>query len=77
MAKSQYTAVAGNEHNISVYDAISGNYVSSIFITSGKIIGQPIVSAKTITVTYNEGGSNYMAVYDAETLSFIRNQSLS
>lgn len=77
MAKSQYTAVAGNEHNISIYDAISGNYVSSIFITSGKIIGQPIVSAKTITVTYNEGGSNYMAVYDAETLNFIRNQSLS
>ena len=77
MSKTQYTAVAGNEHNISIYDAVSGNYVSSLFITSGKIIGQPIVSAKTITVTYNEKGSNYMAVYDAESLNFIRTQSLS
>jgi hypothetical protein len=71
-----YTAIASNEHAISIYDAESGAYYSSIFITSGKIIGQPIVSSKTITVTYTEGGNNYMAVYDAQSLGFIRTQSL-
>ena len=51
MASNTYTAVAANQHNITVYDASSGNYVSSINVTSGQIIGQPIVSANTITVT--------------------------
>lgn len=77
MAKTIYTAVASNEHNISIYEVESGTYHTSIFVTSGKIIGQPIVSAKTITVTFNEGGSNYMSVYDAESLRFIRRQSLN
>ena len=77
MANNQYTAVAANQHSISVYDVSTGNYYSSIFVTSGQIIGQPIVSAKTITVTFNEGGSNYMAVYDSQSLNFIRRQSLT
>lgn len=72
-----YTAVASNAHNITIYDAVSGNYVSSINVTSGQIIGQPIMSSKTITVTFTEGGCNYMSVYDAESLNFIRRQSLS
>lgn len=72
-----YTAVASNAHNITIYDAVSGNYVSSINVTSGQIIGQPIMSAKTITVTFTEGGYNYMSVYDAENLNFIRRQSLN
>jgi hypothetical protein len=77
MASNTYTAVAANQHNITVYDAVSGNYVSSINVTSGQIIGQPIVSANTITVTFSEGGSNYMSVFDAHTLNSIRRQSLN
>lgn len=77
MANKQYTAVAANQHSISIYDVTSGNFYSSLFITSGQIIGQPIVSAKTITVTFTEGGTNYMSVYDAQSLNFIRRQSLS
>jgi hypothetical protein len=72
-----YTAVASNAHNITIYDAVSGDYVASINVTSGQIIGQPIISAKTITVTYSEKGSNYMNVYDSKTFSFIRKQSLT
>ena len=33
MASNTYTAVAANQHNITVYDASSGNYVSSINVT--------------------------------------------
>ena len=53
-----------------------GNYISSINVTSGQIIGQPIISANTITVTFTEGGCNYMSVFDAQSLNFIRRQTL-
>lgn len=72
-----YTAVASNQHNISIYDVENGGYIASINVTSGQIIGQPIVSANTITVTYTEHGQNYMAVYDSKNLGFLRRQSLS
>lgn len=77
MATKQYTAVAGNAHNIKIFDAENGTYVSSINVTSGQIIGQPIVSANTITVTFTEKGNNYMSVYDIRTLSFLRKMSLN
>jgi hypothetical protein len=76
MANNTYTAVASNQHNMTIYDAVSGNYIASINVTSGQIIGQPIMSANTITVTFNEGGCNYMSVYDAKSLNFLRRQSL-
>lgn len=69
------TAVANSKNSISLYDE-TGGYRGTIFVTSGEIIGQPIVSAKTITVTYTEGGNNYMNVYDAERHSLIRIQAL-
>lgn len=77
MATNTYTAVASNQHNISIYDAETGGYISSLNVTSGQIIGQPIVSANTITVTFTEGGANYMSVYDSHTLGFLRRQSLN
>jgi hypothetical protein len=77
MASNTYTAVAANQHNITVYDASSGNYVSSINVTSGQIIGQPIVSANTITVTFTEGGCNYRSVFDAHSLNFLRKMTLN
>lgn len=76
MSTPQFTAVASNAHNITIYEVETGNYFSSINVTSGQIIGQPIVSANTITVTFTEDGCNYMSVYDAKTLNFIRRQSL-
>lgn len=72
-----YTAVAANEHSISIYDVESGAFERSIFVTSGQIIGQPIVSANTITVTYNEGGDNWMSVFDSSSFSLIRKQPLA
>lgn len=77
MATNSYTAVASNQHNITIYDAVTGGYISSINVTSGQIIGQPIMSANTITVTFIEGGFNYMSVYDAHSLNFLRKQTLS
>ena len=74
--EKQYTAVASNAHNITIYDVTTGNYVASINVTSGQIIGQPIMSANTITVAFSEGGNNYMSVYDAHTFNFIQKQSL-
>lgn len=77
MAKTTYTAAAANEHSISIYDVETGSFERSIFVTSGQIIGQPIVSANTITVTYTEGGNNWMSVFDSSTFSLKRKQALS
>lgn len=71
-----FTAVANNKNSITLYDVESGKYDKTIFVTTGEIIGQPIVSAKTITVTFTEGGCNYMNVYDAQNHKFIRRQTL-
>lgn len=71
-----YTAVANNKNSISLYDVENGGYRGTIFVTTGEIIGQPIVSPKTITVTYTEGGNNYMNVYDSERRNLIRVQAL-
>lgn len=76
MTTKTYTAVASTKHNIGIYDAESGNYIKSLFVTTGEIIGQPIISAKTITVTYTEGGNNWMAVFDINSHNLIRKQSL-
>jgi len=77
MASNTYTAVASNQHNISIYDAVSGSYIASINVTSGQIIGQPIIAGDKINVTFTEKGSTYLSVYDAKSFSFIRKQSLS
>lgn len=71
-----YTATASNEHSISIYNAETGAYQTSVFVTTGKIIGQPIVSSETISVTFNERGCNYMSVYNAKTLAFLRKITL-
>ena len=60
MANNIYTAVASNQHNMTIYDAVSGNYIASINVTSGQIIGQPIMSPNTITVTFNSPVASFI-----------------
>ena len=72
-----YTAVAADDHRINIYDARTGSFISCINVTSGCIIGSPMVSSDTISVVFEERGHRYMNVYDGRTLSFLRRQSLS
>lgn len=67
---STLTVVVKDQHSISLYNVSDGMYKGTLFITNGTIIGQPITSADSVTVTYNEGGFNYMNTYKLPGLQF-------
>lgn len=71
MSTEAFTAVAKNNNSIAIYD-MSGNIRNTLFVTSGQIIGQPQSTGSNITVTFTEGGMNYMAVYDLPNLNLVR-----
>lgn len=69
---ANYNAIAKDAHSITILDAVDGSYYGTLYITSGQIIGQPIVSPQTIVVSYQEGGHTYMNTYSTETRAFIQ-----
>lgn len=69
MAKN-FTVVVHDPHSVSLYDAETGSYEGVIYVTSGAIIGTPIITPKTVTVTHTESGSTYMSVYDLPSRGF-------
>lgn len=71
------TAVAKDTHSITILDSISGSYKATIYVTSGTIVGQPIISAQTIVVSYQEGGCVYTNTYSTESLAFIQRIQVS
>lgn len=64
------TAVVKDKHSVALYNVADGSFRGTLFVTSGEIIGQPLQSAETLTVTYTEGGSNYMSTYKLPGLQF-------
>lgn len=72
MSATAITAVVKDTHSVTVLDAASGNYKATIFVTSGTIMGQPIVSANSIVVTYQEGGNMYSNTYSTASLAFMQ-----
>lgn len=69
MAKN-FTVVVHDTHSVSLYDAETGGYEGVIYVTSGTIIGTPIINSKNVTVTYTENGSTYMSVFDLPSKAF-------
>jgi hypothetical protein len=45
-------------------------YEGVIYITSGSIIGMPIVTPKSLSVQFTENGYNYMVMYDLPSRNF-------
>lgn len=72
MSKKVLTAVVADPHVLSIYDAQTGEYDGIIYVTSGSIIGQPIVTADKLTVTYSENGFTYMNLYKLPSKEFDR-----
>ena len=72
MANKNINVVVHDPHSISLYDVDSGRYLGIIYVTSGSIVGSPIISQKTVSVTSNESGIMYMTTYDMSTRAFIR-----
>ena len=72
MSKKVLTAVVVDPHVLSLYDAQTGDYDGIIYVTSGAIIGQPIVTTDKLTVTYSENGFTYMNLYKLPSKDFDR-----
>lgn len=52
MADITVTAVVHDPHSLAVYDVKSGAYQGIIYVTSGTIVGQPIITEKQLTVSF-------------------------
>ncbi|MBO5827116.1 MAG: hypothetical protein J6R59_01360 [Paludibacteraceae bacterium] len=65
-----YTVAVRDTHSISLYDASTGGYEGIIYVTSGSIIGNPIISSNSVTVTFTENGSTYMSIFDLPSRRF-------
>ena len=71
MANEQnLTVVAKDQHSVNIYTSGDGVFKGTLFITTGTIIGQPINNGDSFTITYNEGGFNYMNTYKLPGLQF-------
>ena len=69
MAKN-FTVVVHDPHAVSLYDAETGSYEGVIYITSGTIIGMPIVTPKSLSVQFTENGLNYMTIFDLPSKAY-------
>ena len=65
-----FAASIHDPHSVALYDAQTGGYEGVIYITSGTIIGMPIVTPKSLSVQFTENGYNYMAFYDLPSRNF-------
>lgn len=72
MDDKSYTAVAADQHSISIYEVGTGRYDGFIFVTSGEITGSPIITGNNVTIAFNEGGTNYMSTYTLPGRQFVR-----
>lgn len=72
MANKNITVTVKDPHSIGLYDAENGQYLGIIYVTSGSIIGSPIISQKTVAVTSSESGIMYMTTYDMSSRALIR-----
>lgn len=72
MAKDAFTVAVYDPHSISIYDVATGGYRGIIYVTSGSIIGNPIVTAKNISVTFTENGKTYISTYEMPSRAFLK-----
>lgn len=70
------TVVVKDPHSIGLYDVDTGAYLGIIYVTSGSIIGTPIVTHPNVTIVTQENGSMYMTTYDLGTKAFVRKTSV-
>ena len=75
MAKN-FTAVVHDSHSLGIYEVESGSYQGIIYVTSGSIIGSPVVTHPNVSITFQESGRTFMATYDMGSKAFIRKISI-
>ena len=66
------TAVVVDPHVLGIYEADTGNYCGILYVTSGTIVGQPIISSDKLSVNYIENGNSFINVYELPSRNFVR-----
>jgi heme oxygenase len=66
------TVTVQDTHSLGLFDVATGQYLGIIYVTSGSIVGSPIISQSAVTVTSQENGIMYMSTYELPTKKFIR-----
>ena len=56
--------IAKDKHSVNLYNAVTGNFMRNVYITSGEILGQPVNTGKLCTITCIEGGRTLVVVYE-------------
>lgn len=64
------TVVIKDQHSVNLYGATRGNYLRNTFITSGKIVGSPVISGNVCTFTCIEHGRNTIITYTMPDFRF-------
>lgn len=67
-----FTASVKDGRSVSLYDVATGQYEGIIFVTSGEITGNPIVTPTTLSVTFIENGKHFISTYSLPDRNFIR-----
>lgn len=65
-----FTVAVRDPHSICLYDATTGSYEGIIYVTSGSIIGNPVITSSSVSVTFTEHGSTYMTIFDLPSKKF-------
>ena len=67
-----FTAAIFDEHSVSLYDAVTGDYEGVLYIGAGKVMGTPIVSTESITINHMDGDGPYISVFSLPDKQFLR-----
>lgn len=68
--KEPLSVVMKDKHSVNLYNAIGGRYIRNVFVTTGEIIGQPVISGDYCTVTCIEGGRTVVITYTLPQFKF-------
>lgn len=69
------TVVAKDAHYVVLYNE-KGNFIRSVYVTSGEIIGQPVISGNRCTVVAEENGCRIIIVYELPQFRQINRHSI-
>lgn len=71
MANQIISVVMKDKHSVNLYDVGKNNrLIRNVFITSGEIIGAPVVSGNICTITCLERGTTCIRTYDMPSFRF-------
>lgn len=71
MANQIVSVIMKDKHSVNLYDVTNNNrFIRNVFITSGEIIGAPVVAGNICTISCLERGSTCIRTYEMPSFRF-------